>query len=469
MIAVDQVRPPASADESSVLDWQAIGEEAVELLREYVRFPTVNDPQSLQPSDAPWRAGCEADAAAWLQQQCRRSGLQCDVFESAPGRVNVVARLVDGPVGRPIVLLSHSDVVPAVRREWTNGIDPFGGEIRDGYVYGRGVLDLKGLGIIQLLTLRLLQRVAASLTQSVVVVVAADEEAGGHFGAEWLLAQKPELAGAAAVLGEGAYSVARARGRPIHAIAVGEKGYLELALVVHGSSHHTSMPSREGAPQRLVEALGRVLRTDQPVRLTAVNRLLLRELARSGGAMHRWLARYPALLSRLAKHHAGQDHVIAAMLRDTMALTELSAGQKRNVVPGRATAVLSIRYLPDRSPDEVMRDVAQAIADPGISVEPLMQKPATVSPLMNRTFETLARVAGRNGAAALPIVSPGASDARFWRARGVPCYGWLPFVIPAGDLHSVHGPDERVSIAAFVEGLALYYDAVLQLARTHDH
>ncbi|HWN43551.1 MAG TPA: M20/M25/M40 family metallo-hydrolase [Thermoanaerobaculia bacterium] len=465
---------PASRNRSGdELDWTSIGEEALALLGAYIRFPTVNDPQSLgadEAREAPWRSGREAEAAAWLADQLAADGIEAELLESAPGRVNLIARVRGSGAGRPILLLSHSDVVPAVRGEWSHGIDPFGGEVREGYLYGRGALDLKGLGIAHLMTLKLLQRTAPALQRDVVLLIVADEEAGGRYGAQWLLEQRPELRDADLVLGEGAYSP---RGLlnypgPIHAIAAGEKGYLELELTADQAAHHASMPAEDNAPARLVRALERVLAMERRLRITPLASQLLRQLAPAAGGLHRLLMRNPRWMARLAPGPLSRSAILSSMLQDKLAVTVLAAGQKHNVVPSQARAVLSIRLLPETDPVDLTARIERAVADPAIEIRRLMHKPANLSRWNTRAFEILSRHAAAQPDKPLvvPILSPGASDCRFWRALGVSCYGWIPFVIPGEDLHRVHGPDERVSLEAFRAGLRSYYEAVHELAAT---
>jgi acetylornithine deacetylase/succinyl-diaminopimelate desuccinylase-like protein len=457
--------------EGAALDWSAIGEEAVELLREYIRIPTVNDPQSLTPDEAqeaPWRSGREAEAAVWLEAWLGAQGIETELLEPAPGRVNLIGRVRGGGAGPPIILLSHSDVVPAVRAEWSGGIDPFGAEVHDGYLYGRGALDLKGLGIAQMMTLRLLAASAADLKRDVIVLVVADEEAGGRYGAEWLLRERPELLAAEVVLGEGAYSP---RGvlrdaQSIQAIAVGEKGYLELELIAARNAHHASMPSDDNATAALVRALDRVLAMRRPIRITPLADHLVRGLAPAAGGLHSLLMRHPRLMLRLAAGPLTRSAILSSMLQDKLAVTVLAAGQKHNVVPSQARAVLSIRFLPETDPEELTAQVRRAVDDPEIEIRRLMHKPSHLSSWNTRAFDILRRHAAARPERplVLPIVSPGASDGRFWRAHGTCCYGWIPFPIPGEDLHTVHGPGERLSLEAFCSGLRSYYEAVRELA-----
>ncbi|MFN7961375.1 MAG: M20/M25/M40 family metallo-hydrolase [Thermoanaerobaculia bacterium] len=453
----------------SGLPAQGLEEEALELLRAYLRFATVNDPQALsaeEASSAPWKSGSEAEAARWLAEVLAEDGIEAELEEVAPGRLNLVARLAGHGSKPPLTLLSHSDVVPAPRAEWSRGIDPFGAEVHDGFLYGRGVLDLKGLGILQLMALKVLRRSGAPLARDVVQLVVADEEAGGRFGADWLLARRPELAETACVLGEGAYSIRGflPGGRAIQAIAVGEKGYLELELTAEEPAHHSSMPGRDNATSRLIRALDRLLARRPGPRITPLARRLFAGLAEGAAGPARFLLRHPGLAARLAPGHLVKSNILRSMVEDTVAVTVLAAGGKHNVVPGQARAVLSFRLLPETRPEELVEEVHRALGDSRIRIHTLMVKQANLSSWETPDFRTLAGEADGDGALVLPILSPGASDARFWRFRGCPAYGWIPFVIPAEDLHSVHGPDERLELAAFRDGLHRYLRAVFELA-----
>lgn len=451
--------------------WNLVSEEALELLRKYIRFPTVNDPDSLDPEQAehsPWLAGREAEAAQWLADYLRSEGITTELLESAPGRLNVIARLRGTNRGRAITLLSHSDVVPVRRSEWEAGIDPFAASVREGYLYGRGALDLKGLGVAHLMTLVLLSRLRVPLERDVVLLVVADEETGGRFGAKWLLQHRPELFDTEVVLGEGGYSPKGLLPNvgTVQAIAVAEKGYLELELVAQDKSHHASMPDPNDAPARLICALARVLRMNGKIRITPPSKVLLRHLARSARGLHRILLQWPELTARLAIRKLSSSSIVGAMLTDTIAVTALESGQKSNIVPGQARAVLSIRFLPGTDAEALTDKIRKAVDDPRISIKRLKYKAANASDFTTPQFKALMKHAAADEANALvtPILSPGASDCRFWRHANVTCYGWIPFVIPGGDLHSVHGPNERISIAAFQHGLRSLYGAVAEIA-----
>jgi acetylornithine deacetylase/succinyl-diaminopimelate desuccinylase-like protein len=335
-------------------------------------------------------------------------------------------------------------------------------------LYGRGALDLKGLGILHLMTVLLLARRRVPLRRDVVLLIVADEETGGKYGAEWLLAERPELAATALVLGEGAYAVSgmAAGGRAIHAIAVGEKGYLELELTAQSQGGHASMPPADNAPRRLIRALDRVLAMRRPIRLTPLTRILLQKLGQTAQGVHAMLLRRPWLALRLATRHLTRSPMIAAMLQDSLAVTVLQAGEKSNVLPVQARAIVSIRLLPGTDAAALTSAIAASAADPQLSIRTRMHKPANMSPFDTPAFRLIEREILRvdQQAVVVPILSPAASDCRFWRGKNVPAYGWIPFVIPVADLHRVHGIDERVPVESFKQSLRAFYEVVRRLA-----
>jgi len=462
---------PSSYGRDASVRWDMVGEESVDLLRQYIRFPTVNDPDGLteeQKVNSPWLAGHETEAANWLGGYLQSEGIVVELLESAPGRTNLIARLHGTGGGRAVTLLSHSDVVPTRRNEWENGIDPFAAIVRDGYLYGRGALDLKGLGIAHLMTFLLLYRLKLPLKRDVVLLIVADEETGGRFGAEWLLRKRPELLNTDVVLGEGGYSPKGLLPKlgTVQAIAVAEKGYLELELVTQDKSHHASMPDSNDAPARLIRALGRILRMNDGVRVTPPSKVLLRHLSASATGLHRIILKWPELAFRVAGRHIPLSPIVGAMLKDTIAVTMLEGGLKSNVVPNQARAVLSIRFLPGTDPDALTAKIRRAADDSRIEIRRLKSKPANASDFTTPQFVALAKHAAAQEASAVvtPILSPGASDCRFWRQARVNCYGWIPFVISGSDLQGVHGSNERVSITAFQKGLQSLYGAVAEIA-----
>jgi acetylornithine deacetylase/succinyl-diaminopimelate desuccinylase-like protein len=463
--------PTEAAELESEVPWSAVLEHAVDLLRQYLRFPTVNDPLRLSPSEslnAPWLAGCEAEAANWLFAVLKNAAINSELLESAPGRVNLIARLTTRTSSKPpLILLSHSDVVPVRRQEWDSQIDPFSGAVRDGYIYGRGALDLKGLGIAHVIIAILLHKLKVPLKRDVVLLVVADEEAGGHFGTEWLLRHRPELMQCGLVLGEGGFSI---RGlwhnRDVHAIAVAEKGCLELECIAEANGHHASIISGDAPPARLVAALNRVLNRKFKTRMTSATKAFFETLSDRAEGPARFLFRIPIVKSQLTARHLSKIPAIKAMLNDTIALTVLESGVKGNLVPGQARAVLNIRLLPGSDLDTMREEISQELAKDSIRVTqlPSHTHPANASEFQTQEFAALAKCAGaKERDIVTPILSPGASDGRYFRAAGVPCYGWVPFPISGADLGGVHGPNERLAISSFEQGIRSLYRAVVEI------
>ncbi len=326
-------------EQCEAISWSAVAEEATDLLRQYIRFPTVNDAFHLtneQAEYSPWLAGNEAAAARWLKVVLNSEGIETELLESAPDRVNLIARLAsDNPQKRPLILLSHSDVVPAERKEWDSNFDPFSGTVHSGYVYGRGALDLKGLGVAHLMIFLLLHRLRVPLNRDVILLIVADEEAGGQFGAQWLLQQRPELLECGLVLGEGGFSIQNFwHGKDIHAIAVAEKGCIELEVSVKDAGHHASMPSPFSPPARLIAALHRVLSLNLPVCLSKLTRTFLERMASEVPGLKGHVLRLPLVFPGLMGRHLSRTPAVNAMLRNTIALTILECGVKGNLVPG---------------------------------------------------------------------------------------------------------------------------------------
>ncbi len=451
------------------IKWADVSDEALTLLRSYLRFPTVNDPLRLTPQEAaeePWVAGNEEDAASWLAEVLRTEGITPELLTAKRGRTSLMACLrSEHPTKLPLVLLSHSDVVPVLRKEWDHDIDPFSATIRDGYLYGRGVLDLKALGIAHLMIFILLHRLRVPLNRDVILLIVADEEAGGNYGAAWLLQSRPELFQCSVVLGEGGFSIQGLwHGKNIHAISVAEKGCIEIECLVDGAGHHAGMPSANPPTARLVSALSRILKLDMPVRVTDTTQALISALIENTPGLRGKLLRLPFFAGTVAPKHLSGLPAVNAMLRDTIALTILESGLKGNLVPGQARAVLNIRLLPGTDPEAMMEKIRKTVADPEVQVRQLHLKLPNACDFRTGEFDALARQARTSkGDLVVPILCPGASDGRHWRYAGVHCYGWVPFPIGASDLMGVHGPNERVSLSAFEWGLQHLYGAVREI------
>jgi acetylornithine deacetylase/succinyl-diaminopimelate desuccinylase-like protein len=439
------------------IDWRAVGDEAVGLLRAYLAIDTTNPP------------GNEAAGARFLADVLARAGIESQTVESAPGRANLVARVRgDGSLGA-IVLHHHIDVVYADRRFWT--VDPFGGEIRDGFLYGRGAIDMKSTGILQLAAMLAIKRAGARLKRDLILLATADEETGSAFGAQYIAARHPEwLAGAEYALSElGGIEIDPHKRAPFAHIIISEKTGLPLTLTARDTPGHGSMPWPDTAPHRLIRALARLLAAERPPRVLpevqeyfrALARVLPTEDARGFDDLARSL-RDPAFRARFL---ARRDW--AAMVRTTFAVNILRASQKLNVIPPEAVADIDCRVLAGDDPDELRAWVTRAIDDDHVRVEFAREpKVPNLSPPDTEMYKALADTLARRapGVVVAPEILVAFTDSWVFRRMGLQAYGWSPFILDDEEWSRVHGNDERISLDNLREGARAYTELLVQMA-----
>jgi acetylornithine deacetylase/succinyl-diaminopimelate desuccinylase-like protein len=466
---------PSAAIDS--VAWDRATDGLVGDLRELIRIPSVNPP----PADAP---DSERRAAEWIAGALADAGVESEILEMVPGRGSVAARLRgDGSGGEPLLLLGHLDVVPAASDLWTH--DPFSADIADGYVWGRGAVDMKNLVAMELSVVRLLAAEARAagrdpaadpvpgLTRDILFASTADEEAGGLNGIGWIVAERPELLQAAAAINESGAVATTFGGQRFYPIGVAEKGYAVYRLTVHGTWGHGSMPRDDNAAILAAQAVGR-LATPGPPRLTPVIQAFLRGVAdRVEPEQARLLRAIASEDVRLAE--AALDalcdpmpaRVVRSLLRDTISPTIIHAGIKYNVIPGEATVEIDCRVLPGTS-EEAMRDTVVARLGPDlasrIDVELVIHAPAVdASPdsELYRIMESTIVDHDPEGIP-LPFMVPFATDAKHTATLGIPTYGFSPLRLDPEErfMERFHGVDERVGIDALRWGLPVLYDVV---------
>lgn len=442
------------------VDWQAAGREAVDWHCRLLRFDTTNPPGNELP--------LVRDIAGALTGE----GLSPGVLESAPGRGNLVVRLKGDGSKRPLLLLSHIDVVPAEPAKWTR--DPFGGEVDAGYVWGRGAIDSKLTTAVGLQVLLLCKRLNLPLTRDLVLVAAADEELGGVHGVRWLAANHPEVFDAEYGINEGGGFALLVDGRPVYTCQVAEKGSAELNLVARGQPGHSSVPHTDNAVFHLAGALEQLSRAKMPHRITPGVRAFFEgaAAAQARNEVAELLLgvldpdRCDASLRSLPVDEPTRK-MFDAMVRNTCAPTMLEAGVKRNVIPSEAVARLSGRPLPGVDEDGFVREV-RALAGEGVAFE--MEKafrPGTEfdhrTPLLDAVKASIARF--DPDAAVVPYMQTGGTDARFLQDRDIHIYGFLPMRYEEGEAYFdlCHGHDERVSVANVQFGVQVLFDVVCRL------
>lgn len=443
----------APAPAAAQVDLEALQDEAVRWLQEYVRVNTVNPP------------GNEIAGARFLAGIFDAEGIEYEIAESADGRGNIWARL-EGGGGPGLVLLHHIDVVPADARYWST--DPLSGEIRDGIVYGRGTLDTKTSGILHLAGFIALHRAGVPLSRDVIYMATADEEAGGFFGAGWLVENRPEIfADVGYLLNEGGGG-SLVDGRASFGVEVTQKVPYWLRLTATGEPGHGSRPRATSAVAELVAALDRLRRHAFPARVTPAVDAMFRGIA--AGHPEPWRTRFgdlaeairrPGVLAELQEYEPG----LHALTRNTCSITRLDGSDKINVVPPQATAEIDCRLLPDQDPEAWLAEIGGVLGE-AIEIEVLMGFTPAVSSADTELFATLRDVTRAHfpGADLVPQVQGGFTDSHFFRDLGIVSYGYTPTAPPQADLGGVHGNDERISVENVRRGVAMTLEILERFA-----
>lgn len=423
----------------SALPEDAMADQALAWLQQYIRIDTTNPP------------GNESRAVDFLGAILTAEGISWQSAESAPGRGNLWARLEGGD--KPaLILLQHTDVVPADPKYWTT--DPLSGEIRDGYLWGRGTLDMKGAGIAQLASFISLHRAGLPLNRDVVLVATADEEAGGYFGAGWLLQNHPGIfEGAGVLINEGGSGIER-DGRISFNVEVTQKVPVWLHLKAVDTPGHGSMPRPTNSVTRIVDALNRLREHEFPPRIIPPVEAMFAGLA--DGMTGEWAEAYrdiahavqqPGFLDRLQE----RSPALHALTRDTCSLTRMQGSSKINVVPPEAWAEIDCRMLPDRPAEAFIDEVRALLGGTGVEIEVIMAFTPAVSPTDNELYRAIEAVIAEHhaGARVTPAVMTGFTDSHFTRDAGIDSYGFTAAIVPEIEFARIHGNDERVSVDAF--------------------
>jgi acetylornithine deacetylase/succinyl-diaminopimelate desuccinylase-like protein len=439
----------------------SLEDRAVQLLSDAIQHPTVNPP------------GDEAALAHRLAAELADAGIEHRVLSTpthATGaqRAAVWARL-RGRGSRPgIALLSHLDTVPADASEWS--VDPFAGRVWDGFVWGRGALDAKGVTVTHLMALLELAKSDRPLDRDVVFLATPDEEVGGRDGAGWIAAQHPELLeGVGYLLTEGGGIQQASDVEPeqpeIWGISVTEKSPCWLELRSRGRAGHSSAPTPNAAVPRLIEALDRIRRVETPLRVVDAVATMFERLSPLAPAWERegLLDLSKTLSSDDAfRRRFLDDPGRNALVRNTISITVLDGAPKTNVAPAMARAQLDARLLPGERCDEFAASIAALIDAPYIEIEELLSFPARESPIETPLFQAIEDVAATRpgGAAVIPRMIGGFTDAHWFRESGIVAYGFVPRALAREEAGRVHGIDERVSVDTLAESIELTIEII---------
>jgi acetylornithine deacetylase/succinyl-diaminopimelate desuccinylase-like protein len=455
----------------NAVDWERATDECVEHLRALIQIPSVNPPGVADGAAGKDSTGGETAAANYCAEVLTSAGIGAQVLETIPGRGSCFARLPATVANAepPLVLLSHLDVVPVDAESWSH--DPFGGELIDSVVWGRGAVDMKDMVAMELGVMLAVARFGGERTRDLIFAAVADEEAGGVFGAGHWATHRPDLfsdaAGrpAAAALNEvGGYSMT-VRGRRIYGIQVAEKGIAWTRIAATGTTGHGSMPHPDNAAIKLAEAVTRLAGAPRPARTTPVVEAFLGALGL--GEVVEAVRAGDEAAADAALASGVDDPVlrrsISAMLRDTVTTTMIQVGKKSNVIPGSGEAQIDVRTLPGTDQDALLAELQQALGDLAV-VEPVIMLPAVEAagdaPIVD-LMRTALLEADPEASAAPMMITPG-TDAKALATLGIPTYGFAPLQLAADMpfLSLFHGHDERVPVSALRFGLPVLHRVV---------
>ncbi|MGI8901486.1 MAG: M20/M25/M40 family metallo-hydrolase [Nocardioides sp.] len=419
--------------------------EVVEICRDLIRIDTTNYGDGSGPG--------ERKAAEHVAGLLDEVGIDCELFEGVAGRTNVVARWGGTDSDRdPLLLHGHLDVVPADAEHWQ--VHPFSGEVQDGYVWGRGAVDMKDFDAMLLSVVRARTRAGAEPERPMVLVFTADEEAGGHEGAEQIVLKRPDLLeGCREAVGEvGGFST-MIRGQRFYLIEAAEKGMAWMRLSAEGNAGHGSMRHPDNAVTRLAEAVARIGAHDWPVRLTPSMQVLLSAVGEVAGA-----EATPENVEALVEEFGSAARMLGAVIKNTTNPTMLSAGYKVNVVPGEATAHVDGRFLPGYQ-DEFLATLAELTGD-HVAIEFVSLQAGLETTFDGDLVDAMtASILDEDPEATVaPYLMSGGTDAKHWAKRDIRCFGFTPLRLPADlDFTALfHGVDERVPVDALKFGARVF-------------
>lgn len=422
-------------------------EETVLFCQELIQIPSVNYGEG---------KGDERLIAEYVARKLSEVGIDAELIESAPNRVNVVAKIAGSDVSRPgLVLHGHLDVVPADAADWS--VDPFSGEIKDGFIWGRGAVDMKDMDAMLLASVRMWKRVGYKPPRNILLVFFADEEASGTYGSRWIVKNRPELfKGYTEAISEvGGFSVTITGDHRLYLIESAQKGIQWLKLTAKGTAGHGSFINTDNAVTRVSNAVSRIGNYEWPQVPTKTNKLLFKKIADLTGD-----AFDPANFKNLLKHLGSAAKMIGATLSNTANPTMLEAGYKANVIPQSASAVVDGRFLPGHESDLV--ETIAKLAGQEIDIEVITRDVALEADFSGSLVEAMCNALAAEDSQAIPVpyLMSGGTDNKALSELGIVGYGFCPLRLPNDlDFFSLfHGVDERVPIQGLKFGVRVLYE-----------
>jgi len=448
--------PISAHSVASTPDFDAARTELVDILGGFVRIDTSNPP------------GNETRGAQYLKSILDREGIPSEIFEREPGRGNIVARLKGSGKKRPILLMGHIDVVGVERDKWT--VDPFGGVIKDGYIYGRGASDDKGMTSVCLEVFLLLHRLKVSLDRDVIFLAEAGEEGTTQAGIDFMVQENWDKIECEFALNEGGRIYESGGKIKYVGISTTEKVPRGFKLIARGHSGHGSMPRLDNPITHLAAAVEKVGNWQPPMKLNETTRAFFSRLAKISPPEEAKLyenLENPQQSGTVQEKIRQTNIMYNSMLRTSIVPTIIKGGFRTNVIPAEAEATLDVRAVPDEDIAALADSLRKLINDPSVEVMPPgrgrpSSAPSTLGSEMFHALESAQREVFP-GAVTLPMMLTGATDSAQLRVKGVQAYG-LGSVASDVELASIHGNDERLSIAGLGKFLEYTYKAVVAVA-----
>jgi acetylornithine deacetylase/succinyl-diaminopimelate desuccinylase-like protein len=429
-----------------------IYERPAELLQNLIRFDTTNPP------------GNERPCIEYINHLLNESGIETKIVANTPERPNLIARLKGTGNAPPLLLYGHVDVVTTKNQNWTH--PPFEGRIVDGYVWGRGALDMKHGVAMYLAAFLKAKSENLSLPGDVIFAALADEEAGDDFGARYLVENRPGLfAGVRYALGEfGGFNLSIS-GKRFYPIMVAEKQVCWMKATFRGQGGHGSMPLHGQAMAKLSRALRLLDEHQLPVHITPPVRMMIEGLAKNIGGLTGKVVRQilnPVLTNVILKTLGSRGELFAPLVRNTVSPTMLEASEKTNVIPSEILLRMDGRLVPGAKPEDILRELRALIGD-DLEIEVFKAEPGPASSDMG-LFDTLGNILRSFDPLGIPLpfVLSGVTDARFFSLLGIQTYGFTPLQLPENFnfIATVHAADERVPVTALEFGVQAVYSAL---------
>src|SRR5215831_4312008 len=437
-------------------DFNKAQDEAIKFLGELVKVDTSNPP------------GNETRAAEYIKGVLAAEGIPAQIYESAPGRGNIVARLKGNGKKKPLLLMGHLDVVGVERDKWT--VDPFAATIKDGYLYGRGAIDDKAMDAANLEVFLMLHRMKLPLDRDVILMAEAGEEGTTQFGIDFMVEKHWDEIACEYALNEGG-DIPEQNGKVQYvAVSTTQKVPRGFSLVAKGTSGHGSAPRLDNPIAHLAAAVDKVARWQAPMRLNETTRRFFEQMAKISPPEKAQLYAHLEDPASQEKLHETEP-AYYSMLRTSLVPTIIKGGFRSNVIPADAEARFDVRALPDENMDTLKAELTKLFDDPAIKIvdaENANQRPATPpSGLDTDGFHALEHAQQKvfPGVPTIPIMQVGATDSAQLRARGVKAYD-IGTVMSPEDLKRVHGNDERLEIAGFGKFVEFLYSATTEIAGT---